>query len=76
MSTYRHFNTGQASMPINTPQERFGLDGMEDFYITFKEKRIIHAKAQFDAKSFKLHAQISTTRLGCVIGAHLPYQLT
>ncbi|MCE0481154.1 hypothetical protein HAX54_038638 [Datura stramonium] len=53
MSTNHHSHTGQASVPINTPQERFGLKGMEDFYRTFKEKCFIHAKAKFDVESFK-----------------------
>ncbi|MCE2055424.1 hypothetical protein HAX54_042555, partial [Datura stramonium] len=26
---------------------------MEEFYIAFKEKHVIHAEAQFDAESFK-----------------------
>ncbi|MCD7450430.1 hypothetical protein HAX54_006223, partial [Datura stramonium] len=43
----------QALVPTYTPQVRFGLEGMEEFYIAFKEKRVIHAEAQFDAESFK-----------------------
>ncbi|MCD7446275.1 hypothetical protein HAX54_000085 [Datura stramonium] len=53
MSTNHHSHTGQALVPTNTPQERFGLKGMEDFYRTFKEKCVIHAKAKFDVESFK-----------------------
>ncbi|MCD9558997.1 hypothetical protein HAX54_016711, partial [Datura stramonium] len=48
-----HSHTSQASVPTNTPQERFGLEGMEEFYITFKEKKGIPVEAQFDAESFK-----------------------
>ncbi|MCD9646826.1 hypothetical protein HAX54_037022, partial [Datura stramonium] len=48
-----HSHTGKELVPTHTPQERFGLEAMEKFYITFKEKRIIHAEAQFDAESFK-----------------------
>ncbi|MCD9638308.1 hypothetical protein HAX54_022183 [Datura stramonium] len=46
-------HVGQASMPTNTPQVRFRLEGMEEFYLAFKEKRVIHAEAQFDIESFK-----------------------
>ncbi|MCD7463877.1 hypothetical protein HAX54_051624 [Datura stramonium] len=54
MSISQHSHIGQASVPTNTPQDRFGLEGMEEFYIAFKEKRVIHAEAQFDAESFKM----------------------
>ncbi|MCE3050375.1 hypothetical protein HAX54_047075, partial [Datura stramonium] len=40
-------------MPAPTPQERFGLQGVEDFYGTFKEKCVIHTEAEFDVESFK-----------------------
>ncbi|MCE3214836.1 hypothetical protein HAX54_053466, partial [Datura stramonium] len=32
---------------------RFGLEGIEEYYSAFKEKRIIHVEAQFDVESFK-----------------------
>ncbi|MCE3051520.1 hypothetical protein HAX54_050061 [Datura stramonium] len=54
MSISQHSHAGQASVPTNTLQERFGLEGMEEFYIDFKEKHVIHAKDQFDAESFKI----------------------
>ncbi|MCD9642455.1 hypothetical protein HAX54_029284, partial [Datura stramonium] len=53
MSISQHTHTGQASMATNTPQDRFGLEGMDEFYIDFKEKCFIHAEAQFDVESFK-----------------------
>ncbi|MCE3214727.1 hypothetical protein HAX54_053150, partial [Datura stramonium] len=31
----------------------FGLKGMEDYYLFFKERRAITAEAQFDVNSFK-----------------------
>ncbi|MCD9638959.1 hypothetical protein HAX54_023182 [Datura stramonium] len=53
MSISQHSHTGQALVPTNTPQDRFGMEGMEEFYIAFKEKPVIYAEAQFDAESFK-----------------------
>ncbi|MCD9559741.1 hypothetical protein HAX54_017974 [Datura stramonium] len=54
MSVSPHSHTGQASVSTNTLQVRFGLEGMEEFYMAFKEKHVIHAEAQFDAESFKI----------------------
>ncbi|MCD7469941.1 hypothetical protein HAX54_009361, partial [Datura stramonium] len=36
---------------------------MEEYYVSFKEKRSIHAEAQFEVDSFKMPSQISMTRL-------------
>ncbi|MCD7469291.1 hypothetical protein HAX54_008222 [Datura stramonium] len=57
MSTYEHFHTSQASVPTNTHQERFALEGMDDFYITFKEKCTIHAES-FNAASAYIYHKI------------------
>ncbi|MCD7455209.1 hypothetical protein HAX54_027421 [Datura stramonium] len=45
------------------------MEGMEDFYIAFKEKRVIHAEAQFDEQTFKtacpdIYHQIGTRNWG------------
>ncbi|MCD9645070.1 hypothetical protein HAX54_033723 [Datura stramonium] len=52
MSTNQQSHTGQASVPTPTPQE-IQIQGMEDFYRTFKEKRVIHAEESFDVESFR-----------------------
>ncbi|MCD7457698.1 hypothetical protein HAX54_035905 [Datura stramonium] len=44
---------GQASMSTSNAQNRFGLDRMEEYYVSFKEKRSIYAKAQFEVESLK-----------------------
>ncbi|MCE3215013.1 hypothetical protein HAX54_000539 [Datura stramonium] len=53
MSIFPHSHTSQASVLTNTLQVRFGVEGMEECYMDFKEKRVIHAEAQFDVESFK-----------------------
>ncbi|MCD9640911.1 hypothetical protein HAX54_026647 [Datura stramonium] len=52
MSSSQHSHIGQASVPINTLKIGLGWKEWRSF-ITFKEKRVIHAEAQFDAESFK-----------------------
>ncbi|MCD7460176.1 hypothetical protein HAX54_043002 [Datura stramonium] len=66
MSTSRRTTKGKAPMsnidaqtaPSDETQRlthiRFGLDGMEEYYTSFKEKRSIHAETQFDVESFKI----------------------
>ncbi|MCE3051847.1 hypothetical protein HAX54_050982 [Datura stramonium] len=44
---------GQASMSTSNTHILFGLDRMEDYYVSFKEKRSIHVEAQFEVESFK-----------------------
>ncbi|MCE3215199.1 hypothetical protein HAX54_001241 [Datura stramonium] len=65
MYSPRHRDKGKAPMGIDTYQESnleeekrisqlfFGLEGMEAYYISFKEKRAIIEEAKFNVDSFK-----------------------
>ncbi|MCD9639009.1 hypothetical protein HAX54_023246 [Datura stramonium] len=69
MSVSPHSHKSQASVHTSNTQVRLGLEGMEEYYSSFKEKRVIHAEAQFDVSSFKIacsdiYYQIGTCNWG------------
>ncbi|MCD7459899.1 hypothetical protein HAX54_042216, partial [Datura stramonium] len=73
-------NIDAPSLPSDEAQRiahiRFGLDGMEEYYVSFKEKRSIHVETQFEVESFKTDSPISAIKLACEIGVHSPYPST
>ncbi|MCD7472290.1 hypothetical protein HAX54_013354, partial [Datura stramonium] len=65
MSSSRHRNKRKVPMGVDTPQEadteeirrisrlHFGFEGMEAYYLSFKERQAITIEARFDVNSFK-----------------------
>ncbi|MCD7460395.1 hypothetical protein HAX54_043465 [Datura stramonium] len=53
MSVSPQSHQGQASMHTSNTQVRSGLERIEEYCVSLKEKQSIHAEAQFEVDSFK-----------------------